>query len=61
MSGKEMSTLFTAVGKITKREVSIKPHAYPIKVLAYVKERYNKKKLLLNLLRFVVLLTTKRK
>jgi hypothetical protein len=45
MDGKEMSALFSADGKMMESEVSIKPEVLPAKVLAYVKEKYNGKKI----------------
>jgi Putative beta-lactamase-inhibitor-like, PepSY-like len=45
MDGKEMSALFTADGKMTESEVSIKPTDLPAKVLAYVKANYKDKKI----------------
>jgi hypothetical protein len=45
MEGKEMSALFTADGKMTESEVSIKPTELPAKVRAYVKANYKDKKI----------------
>jgi hypothetical protein len=45
MEGKEMSALFTADGKMTESEISIKPTELPAKVLAYVKANYKDKKI----------------
>jgi Putative beta-lactamase-inhibitor-like, PepSY-like len=45
MDGKEMSALFTADGKMTESEVSMKPTELPTKVLAYVKANYKDKKI----------------
>ncbi len=43
MDGKDMSALFTADGKMTESEVSMKPADLPAKVQAYAKENYKGK------------------
>jgi Putative beta-lactamase-inhibitor-like, PepSY-like len=45
MDGKEMSALFTAEGKMTESEVSMKPTELSAKILAYLKANYKDKKI----------------
>jgi Putative beta-lactamase-inhibitor-like, PepSY-like len=45
IDGKDMSALFSADGKMTESEVSIKPIELPAKILTYVKANYKDKKI----------------